>query len=742
MPPDGAPRPEQVNEALTIEADRSPTPPWFGAALVVASTALILIFMLGIFGAVGGRSESVFAFPSLFLANTPTGGDLGAHVLLPAIIRESLFSGGSVIGWSGAWFAGFPVLYFYFPLPMLTVVAFDVLLPYGVALKLVTITGLVALPTAVFYLLRRLGLDSIAAGVGSFGAAVFVFMESYAIYGGNIKSTLAGEFSFSWSLTLALVYLALVVRDTNEARGFTPWPGVVLALVTLSHVVSTIVIVVASVLLLRRAAARPVIVGSWILGFGITAFWSVPFSLGVVRGLTTDMDWAPVTQLVGDESPLPLEILPVLAIAAASLWWVVRRPGGLAFVVGLGAIPLVAYLLVSPIGVNAVNNARFLPYWYLTVHVVAGVGLGLIAVTVGRRLRVRPNGVAVLSSLLAVLAMLFVVGKMADVPGWVEWDFSGYEGKSEYGEYQDLMETVDALPPGRIMWEEDERNYAYGTELALMLFPYWSEEHPSMAGLYYESSLTTPFNLLNASELSAESSERIPTLVYHGLDPVRGMRHLDVYGVRYYVTSTDEAEMAASLAGLRPLATSDPWVIFAASDGELVSVASTEPTVWAGRGGFVEASLEWYDDVDNLDRWMVADGPEGWRRIASVEERLDSPEKEYSISEAAVSDIVVDDQRISFTTNAVGVPHMVKVSYFPNWGAAGADGPYRAAPSLMVVVPTSEEVVLTFEQTWVEHLGNGLSLVTLAGLAVWWLWSRRFKRPTGSTAMAEIEVPQ
>ena len=249
-----------------------------------------------------------------------------------------------------------------------------------------------------------------------------------------------------------------------------------------------------------------------------------------------------------------------------------------------------------------------------------------------------------------------------------------------------------------------------------------------MAGLYYESSLTTPFNLLNASELSAESSQRIPTLDYHRLDPTRGLKHLDVYGVRYYVTSTEEAEMAALRAGLRPLAASDPWIIFPASDGELVTIATSEPTVWDGGGDFVDASLEWYDDVDNLDQWVVADGPEQWRRIDSIPERLGLAPADYDLGDISVHDVVVDDQRVSFTTSAVGVPHMIKVSYFPNWTATGAEGPYRAAPSLMVVVPTSEEVVITFEQTWVEQLGNVLTLVSLMFLAVWWYRSRRSPR--------------
>ena len=99
--------------------------------------------------------------------------------------------------------------------------------------------------------------------------------------------------------------------------------------------------------------------------------------------------------------------------------------------------------------------------------------------------------------------MLVATGlSIHDVPGWVKWNFEGYEGKADYAEYRTLMETVDTLPPGRIMWEANGDMNKYGTPMALMLFPYWSEGHPSMEGLFFESSLTTPFHFLNASEVS------------------------------------------------------------------------------------------------------------------------------------------------------------------------------------------------------------------------------------------------
>ena len=58
---------------------------------------------------------------------------------------------------------------------------------------------------------------------------------------------------------------------------------------------------------------------------------------------------------------------------------------------------------------------------------------------------------------------------------------------------------------------------------------------------------------------------------------------------------------------------------------------------------------------------------------------------------------------------------LVKTSYFPNWKVSGADGPYRVSPNFMVVVPTDNEVTLTYGRTSVEWLGL---LMTLVGIGL------------------------
>jgi hypothetical protein len=76
------------------------------------------------------------------------------------------------------------------------------------------------------------------------------------------------------------------------------------------------------------------------------------------------------------------------------------------------------------------------------------------------------------------------------------------------------------------------------------------------------------------------------------------------------------------------------------------------------------------------------------------------------------------DQAIDFTTDRIGEPHVVKVSYFPNWHAEGAKGPWLLSPGLMVVVPTQAHVRLVYRDTSVEIAGKAFTALGLAILVL------------------------
>jgi hypothetical protein len=701
--------------------------------------------MSGVLGPLLRDGQSLWRLPYLLVANTPTGGDMGAHVLLPKVLLEDTIASGRLLGWSMDWYAGFPVLYFYFPLPALSTVALDLILPYGIAFKIVTIIGLVVLPTVSYFFVKYLGFTRFVAVVAGAAGSLFVFMESYSIFGANIKSTLAGEFSFGWSFALSILYIGMVVRAYGKRQKLDVWAGVVLGFTALSHIITTIVAVIAvaplvlapvALLLVDRKRARSAgagalgVMSTWVIGFGLSAFWSVALGVNVLTGMTSDMGWAPVRTIIGNYqnpgSPIPGELVPVLVLGLIGMVWTLLRRDHVGVAIWMTLFPLVGYFLIAYFELTVLYNARLLPYWFFGLFVFAGITIAFLASAVGRRFSDRRRATLIAGGVAVLLMVGAASLSMHDLPGWVKWNYEGYEGKPAWSEYENLMQTMDELPEGRIMWEANSEMNKYGTPMSLMLFPYWSEGHQSMEGLFFESSLTTPFHFLNASEVSERPSNPVRGLNYRGMDFDRATKHLAVYDVAYYVSFTEEARLAAEEQGLTVLAVAEPWTIFALPAAERIDVASMEPVVWAGEEDFVDAALEWYDDVENLDAWLVEDGPAQWRRVTSVDERLVDQKPYATGGEAVIT--TFEDHEVSFTTDAVGVPHLVKVSYFPNWTVDGAEGVYRVAPSLMLVIPTQSEVTLQFKNRWVENLGMALTAVTIIGLGAYAIASYRRRK--------------
>jgi hypothetical protein len=413
-------------------------------------------------------------------------------------------------------------------------------------------------------------------------------------------------------------------------------------------------------------------------------------------------------------------------------------------------LPRAIIVIGFAVATGLVIDSTEFPDWSWIVVVVAGIAALAVSFLFASTVNTRNF----LTTTAAAVVVLGATAGVTFVDGWSKWNYEGYEAKEPWPEYEALMAELDTLPDGRVQWEANSDLNQYGTPMSPMLIPYWTEgSQQSMEGLYFESSLTTPFHFINHSEMSYQPSNPIPGLKYHTFDMARGLQHMNVYGVDYYVSFTPEAaEKANETEGFTEIAVTDPFHIFELPETQLVETATHVPSVYqvpdrgilsslAGSGtvtgedgeplpSFHDLSLEWYEDVENMDRWVVADGPEEWPRIEVLEERADI---ELEAPADAVSDIEIEDHRISFSTEAVGIPHLVKVSYFPNWSATGAEGPWRASPSLMVVLPTQEDVVLEFQDTWAETGGKILTLLGVAALvAVGVSWWRRRVNSSGA----------
>jgi hypothetical protein len=197
-----------------------------------------------------------------------------------------------------------------------------------------------------------------------------------------------------------------------------------------------------------------------------------------------------------------------------------------------------------------------------------------------------------------------------------------------------------------------------------------------------------------------------------------------------------------------------PWTVYEVADSPEVVPLTTNPVVvrdhdagtlplgiGAKRDRWLELGTSWFQHPEDWAALPAADGPKDWQRISvqPATEQVDGkevPEKTddrhlarvqpvetietSTLQPATVSNVTRSDNTISFDVDQVGVPILVKESYFPNWTVSGAEGPYRVAPNFMVVVPTSNHVTLHYGTSNIEYLGYLLSLLGIVGVVVLW----------------------
>ncbi|MGE0141546.1 MAG: hypothetical protein AB7R77_27420, partial [Ilumatobacteraceae bacterium] len=756
----------------------------------------------------------------VFTNNTPTGGDMGAHVMGPAFLRDHLLPNFELSGWSTYWYAGFPMYRFYMVVPALAIVALNVIFPYGIAFKVVAVLGIVTLPFCCFAFGRLARFRYPMPELFAVAGLLFLFDESFSIYGGNVKSTMAGEFSFSIALSLAVLGLGVFARGLETGK-YRSWAAILLALACLCHGIVLIFVLLGALLLWLVWIDRTRLWYGLTVGvttFLLAAFWVVPFLFN--HAYMTDMKYGYRPSGASDSFwdmffPLTtffdifITTFAVIGFVAS----VARRHLNGAWL-GITGLFLVAGVWITRDSLPVIGllwNPRLLPFIYLVRYLLMMVGLVELTLVIARGVRgvgelsARTNfalGTAVACvvaiGVLAIELMFFRVmpgagfqthnGKSVYQWGpislsatssdalsdsWSRYNFTGYEEKSAYAEYRSLVQTMAGLGAdpsegcGRALWENNSENGKYGTTMALMLLPHWTDGCiTSMEGLFFEASGTTPYSFITTAAMSEHASNPVRELRYTDNNAAVGVPYLQTLGVKYVMVFTEAAKTQAdSQPELTLAAQSGPWNIYSVAGSDIVVPLDVQPVVVNERGGDprernLELGMSWFQ---NRDEWaaMPADGgPDAWQRIdvaidASRDDGLEPGESGRKIDivqpadsievvdlpEVTVTDVELGDQDLSFHVDRVGVPVLVKMSYFPNWTAHGAEGPWRIAPNLMVVVPTSQDVTLSFDRSNLDIAAYAMTAFGICLLGFWrWRGDVQHRRSTPLIAAGGVEL--
>jgi len=319
-------------------------------------------------------------------------------------------------------------------------------------------------------------------------------------------------------------------------------------------------------------------------------------------------------------------------------------------------------------------------------------------------------------------------GTLSYLPHWLNWNFSGYESKNNWADITTLYEGLDTLEPGRVMWEPNSDLNKYGTPMVLMTIPMFTD-HQSVEGLYFDSSITTPFHFLTVSGLAERPSNPVGGLTYINGEFDKGFRLMEDLGVDYFIAYT---------SSIKDKANKDENFNFLFSN-EVFNVYSinSEKVELVEDNLYIFESLDFYERLRNA---VLREGGEqsffeaayksfkdelNYKIIENYDTSFADPSDRNT--ELLISDLNIQNELITFKTNKPNQLHLIKVSYFPNWKIKNGYGPFRISPSFMAVVPKDELVEIKFESSNLEKALNYLSIFTLfSALFITYTYKKRF----------------
>ena len=758
----------------------------------------------------------------LFKNTTTNGGDMGAHNYAAKFFIDNLLPHFRMSGWDMGWFAGMPMLTFYFPLPFLFIALLSKIFVYNVAFKLVTVLGSLMLPAALYLFGRLFRFKFPYPQLAAIGAMAFLYMKSFSIYGGNFLGTFAGEFSYSISFALVFIFLATLYRGSENGK--FDWlfaiNCILLGGIALTHIITLIAVVVIapSLFLINRnwKCARYIIV-VFIIGFFISAFWSLPFVMLVKW--TPTMSWSNIKDL---KSLFPLEIIPALVLGVIGLFFsTIKRDKRVVPITWTIIVFMSVFFTWSG---GRLYNARFLPFIFLFIYLLAAYGMshvywlfvttfpqkwrkpirikpgsgqrtvleheiktstepdkensmetesgqkflrevlpertevpevaevievaevqdsaaGEIKTISHRRTNTRPGFWTIFEeklsrkiartdftkfrkgfykfivfSFIPIIVVLAGAGIWAGNPlgpAWARFNFTGFEEKPDWKTYDALMKYLDSLPYGRVMFEfNKDIIQKYGTPRSFELIPYWTKQ-PGMEGLLVESSLTAPWHYINQAELSVKPRGTVAGWQVPGRNYEAAMKHLQYMNITYIMACSKEviADLDSD-SRVEFLNKIDPWYFYEIKGKHnYVEIMDNIPFRYKTED-WLNDMRDWYLNADNVANPVIYD--DGSANMADFtpinKESLKNVPENPVVGKGEIIYEKVEREKIEFYTTGIGQPHLIKVSYFPNWKVTGAEGPYLVSPSLMLVIPTQNKVTLYYGMTPANRIGVTLSI--------------------------------
>jgi hypothetical protein len=653
----------------------------------------------------------------LLLKSTINGGDTGSHYPNAVYLKDVLLPHGKIMGWMQGNYAGFPLFYHYFPFPFLLASGLGHIVPLEISFKLVTILGTLLLPVAIYFAFRSLRYGFPLPVFAAIFSLAFLFHEGNSMWGGNIPSTLAGEFCYSLGFALVFLLFGTLYRGVKEQR-FMLLNATLIFLIGFSHAYTLIFsLMIGSYFLLgdfRRNGRY--IFGTYALGALFLAFWILPLVGNIPYTTSLAFRWT----IKSLREVFPAVLIPFMAIGVLAFIGD-HSDDRSRYALYLILACLFSYLIGPYIGVL---DIRMIPFFQF---LMVAFGVTIFSGTIQK---VRAS--FLLPPIFLVIVGLWVSMNTSYVRQWIQWNYSGYETKRTWAVFSGINTFLrQSGDQARVEWEHAPADEALGSIRSSETLPFFAGRQ-TLEGIHMLGSISAPFVFYVESETSPQACNPIPDYFYSTLDLRAGIEHFKLFNVSQFVVSSPSLKEAIKTCPeFRAEKAVGDYHIYrlTTNSGRFVEPLANEPILfpcrdwrdpsyqWFARKGMQDVCLVFKKDVDDEDR----------RHFGQIMSDLNEVDRRPYLSKEITVHSVVRDEAIEIETSEIGHPLLVKVSYHPNWRVMGADRVYLASPSFMLIFPAAHRIRLTFEPGLLNRFGAALTLLGIllaAASPFWFRWIR------------------
>jgi len=185
-----------------------------------------------------------------------------------------------------------------------------------------------------------------------------------------------------------------------------------------------------------------------------------------------------------------------------------------------------------------------------------------------------------------------------------------------------------------------------------------------------------------------------------------GTKHLEMFNVRHFVARIEEVKAALGAdENYESLKVFDDYEVYElkTNANRYVVVPKYNPVLFE-TDDWKKVSYEWFKDYDLIDIPLVftskINQEDSVRFVATSNALTNLPRIPFDAN-CSIEEMVSNEE-VKIKTDCIGKPHIIRISYYPNWMVEGADKIYLVSPSFMLVFPNQENVRLYYGQTLID----------------------------------------